>query len=329
MAGQYWTPADEGGYLYSDELSDYLRMSLQPLCKFRQFADAEMAKKELHRGAQHYWNVFDDIESQGDELSERDPIPESSFRVTQKSLTVTEFGNSVPYTGKLEMLAKQDLVAIINQTLKNDARKTFDFQAWYQFNRTKLRVTPTGGNSTTALTLNTTGTTAVTNNVAYRKQHVRLLNNLMRERDIPAYIGDDYVQIARPTTFSALKDDLETIYMNTESGMRHVFEGEIGRYDSTRFVEQTYIVAGGAVDSTTYNPRTKTADPWNNGLSDWVFAFGADTVKEAVVVPEEIRAKLPGDYGRSKGIAWYYLGGFGLVHDDADNARIVKWDSAA
>jgi len=24
-----------------------------------------------------------------------------------------------------------------------------------------------------------------------------------------------------------------------------------------------------------------------------------------------------------------YLGGFGLVHDDATNARIVMWDSAA
>lgn len=57
--------------------------------------------------------------------------------------------------------------------------------------------------------------------------------------------------------------------------------------------------------------------------------FGGDTVTEAVCVPEEIRAKLPGDYGRSRGIAWYYLGGFGLVHTDALNARIVMWDSAA
>jgi hypothetical protein len=51
-----------------------------------------------------------------------------------------------------------------------------------------------------------------------------------------------------------------------------------------------------------------------------------------MVIPEEIRGKIPSDYGRSRGIAWYYMGGFGLVHgatvaDQAD-ARIYKWNSA-
>lgn len=64
-------------------------------------------------------------------------------------------------------------------------------------------------------------------------------------------------------------------------------------------------------------------------MSSWCFFLGGDTVTEAVCVPEEIRAKIPGDYGRSRGIAWYYLGGFGLVHTDPTNARVVMWDSAA
>ena len=34
--------------------------------------------------------------------------------------------------------------------------------------------------------------------------------------------------------------------------------------------------------------------------------------KEGIAVPEQIRGKIPDDYGRKKGIAWYYLGGFGL-----------------
>ena len=57
--------------------------------------------------------------------------------------------------------------------------------------------------------------------------------------------------------------------------------------------------------------------------------MGSDTVLEAPAIPEEIRAKLPGDYGRDKGIAWYYLGGAGLTHQDATNARVILWDSAA
>jgi hypothetical protein len=41
MTGQMWAVPADGGYLYSDELSDYLRMQVQPLTKFRQFCDAE------------------------------------------------------------------------------------------------------------------------------------------------------------------------------------------------------------------------------------------------------------------------------------------------
>lgn len=109
---------------------------------------------------------------------------------------------------------------------------------------------------------------------------------------------------------------------------RHIFNGEIGRYESFRFIEQTFIPKGGAANSTTYDPWSGTAAAWANGLSSWAFFMGADTVTEAICVPEEIRAKIPGDYGRSKGIAWYYLGGFGLVHPDATNARVMMWDSA-
>ena len=50
---------------------------------------------------------------------------------------------------------------------------------------------------------------------------------------------------------------------------------------------------------------------------------------EAIAIPEEIRGKIPSDYGRSKGVAWYYLGGFGLVHTVAAQARIMEWASAA
>ena len=63
-----------------------------------------------------------------------------------------------------------------------------------------------------------------------------------------------------------------------------------------------------------------------------------DTVAEAVAIPEEMRGRIPADYGRKKGVAWYSLSGYGLVHTyamrqsgttDNINARIMKWGSAA
>ena len=97
--------------------------------------------------------------------------------------------------------------------------------------------------------------------------------------------------------------------------------GEIGRYENVRYIEQTNIPHGLGTDGI-------TTTLWAQGKSDWIFFFGNDTVAEAIAVPEEMRGKIPTDYGRSKGIAWYYLGGFGIVHTLAVNCRIVKWDSA-
>lgn len=329
--GQLWSVPSAGGYLYSDELSDTLRLSVQPLTKFRQFADAkDGTQKGLHAGETFTWNVISNIGTQGHKLTEDAPMPESDFTVTPKSLTVNEFGNSVPYTGLLENLAKQDVVDIIDQVLKHDARKAFDYEAWNQFNSTLLKVAPTGGNSTDSVTVVENGTTAITNNIALGKDHVKAISDEMKERNIPPYgMTDDYYSISHPSTFRAFKNDLETIQQNTSEGFQLIMYGEIGRYESFRFVEQNHIPKGGAEDSTTFDALNGVADAWNNGLSSWAFFFGGDTVTEAIVIPEEIRAKIPGDYGRAKGIAWYYLGGFSIVHDQASNSRIMKWDSAA
>lgn len=326
---QIWSVPADGGYLYSDELSDVLRGQVQALTKMRQFCDAEDGtQKGLNRGETFTWNIFSNVGRQGTRLNELDPMPETGFTIRQGQLTVTEFGNSVPFTFKLTALAKQDVVQVIDKALKDDARKCFDAEAWLQFDRTPLTVAPTGGNSTTALTLETTGCT-ITNNVALGKDHLKALSDIMKERNIPPYRGDHYFGVGHPTTWRTVKNDLETIHQYTETGLGMIMRGEIGRYEDFRLVEQNSIPKGGAVDSLTFDPINNVADAWNNAKSSWAFFMGADTVTEAICIPEEIRAKLPGDFGRSRGVAWYYLGGFGMVHTDVTNSRVIKWESAA
>lgn len=326
-----WETSADGGYMYSDELSDTLRMELQPLTRFRQLCEPDPGalEKGLHRGDKHYWNIYSDVATQGRRLNELQPMPETSGTVSQASLTVTEFGNSVPITSKVTILAKHDVEAIVTKQLKNDARKTFDIEAFEQFDTCKLRAAPTGGTSTTAITMTENGSTATANNVALGTGHVKAISDEMRERNIPGARGDDYICISHVTTLRPFKNELETVKQYTGEGMADVYNGETGRYEGVRFIEQTFIPKGGANDSTTFDPWTSTADAWNNGRSSWAFFCGADTVNEAVVIPEEIRGKLPGDYGRSNGIAWYYLGGFGVFHTQAAQTRIVKWDSAS
>lgn len=325
---QLWNVDVLGGYMYSDELSDKLRMELLPAVKFRQMCDARDAMdKGLNKGDQYNWNVYSRVATGGDTLDETTPMPETNFTITQNSLTINEYGNSVPYTGKLDDLSKHPVEEVIKKVLKVDAKETLDGAAHAQFNATTLTVTPT---SATAVTVEEGGCT-LTNNNAMTNDHVKVIVDAMKERNIPPYLGDDYYCLAWPSTYRTFKNDLEAIAQYVETGFRHIMNGEIGRYESTRFVEQTHVAKGGAVDSTTWTFRT--ADAWNNGASDWAFFMGEDTVAEAVAIPEEIRGKIPTDYGRSRGIAWYYLGGFGIVHPGAtgayENVRIMKWESAA
>jgi N4-gp56 family major capsid protein len=274
------------------------------------------------------WDVFADVATAGGVLVETNTMPESNFTIIQGTLTITEAGNSVPYSGKLDNLSKFPVIELIQKVLKNDAVKTFDRLAWTQFNQTLLRAvaTNTSSGSTTAnITITTNGTATLTNSSAYDNGHAKYLVDTMKERNIPAYIGDDYYALAWPTTLRTFKNNLELIHQYSDTGFKLIMNGEIGRYENVRYVEQTNIAKGTGTDGI-------TTTAWTKALSDWIFIFGNDTIAEAIAVPEEMRGKIPTDYGRSKGVAWYYLGGFGIVHASstvAGNARILKWDSGA
>jgi len=324
MAGQVWGTDNLGGYMYSDQLSHELRMALQPVLKFRQFADVKDATHQgLNKGDTFTWNVYSDVATAGTTLTENTSIPETNFTITQASMTITEYGNSVPYSGKLDNLSLHPVREVVRKVLKNDAKKALDGAAAAQFALTPLRASSTGA---AAITFDTDASTTETNNIALGTFHVKAIVDWMKERNIPAYMGDDYYALAWPTTFRAFKDELESIHQYVETGFQFIMNGEIGRYEGTRFVEQTNIVKGGSIIGT-------PAGAWSGGKSDWALFFGEDTVAEAIAVPEEIRGKIPTDFGRERGVAWYYLGGFGLVHPDDSstnlNSRVVMWDSAA
>jgi len=306
MAGQLWSVNSLGGYTYAPNLSEEFREAVQPEVKFRQFCDVKNAAGK-NLGETFNWNVYMDVSNQGGTLVETNTMPETNLRISQGTLTITERGQAVPWTGKLETLGKQSIRAPIMSALKNDAKKSFDIGAHAQFNQTLLRVVPTTQNSATAVTLTTNGTATVTNSIAYGTGHTKAISDLMKERNIPPYSADDYFAIAWPTTYRGMKNQLETIHQYTAEGFALIMNGEIGRYENVRHVEQTFIPKGGAADSTTYNTSTNTADAWNNALSDWIFFFGEDTVAEGIAVAEELRGKLPGDYGRSRvspGTTW-------------------------
>ena len=303
MSGQLWAVNSRGGYMYSDNLSRDLRTKLQPTLKFRQFCDAKDAVMQgLGKGDTFRWNIYSDVATQGTKLTETNVMPETNFTIDQGSLSISQFGNSVPYTGMLDDLSEQPVKEIIRKVLVNDAKKAIDTEAANQFNSCALRV---GATATAAITLTTNGTCSTTNAVALGTSHVKLIVDEMKERNIPPYMSDDYYAVAWPSTYRTFKNNLEAKSFYVETGFSHVMNGEIGRYEGTRFVEQTNIAKATLGTAGT---------AWSGSVSNWCFFLGEDTVAEAIAVPEEIRGKIPTQYGLSRGVAWYALLGFGLVH---------------
>ncbi len=123
--------------------------------------------------------------TQGTTLTETSTVPVTNYTIAQGTGTVTEYANSVPYTGFLDNLSKHPVQEIINKVLKNDAKKALDTGAYSQFNATLLLVSPNAGTDTSAVTLFTNGTTTITNNVNLHKNHIKSIVDAMKERNIP------------------------------------------------------------------------------------------------------------------------------------------------
>ena len=329
MAGQLFVTNSLGGFFASFNLSKDLRAGVKAKVKFRQFADIKDAFSKVTRNGQTFtWDTVPFASRASRALTETNTVPQGNHTVLQGTLTMNERGFSIPYTEVLESLAMVSVRTPIMKVLKQDAATDLDALCHQQFNNTPIRVVSTNS-ADTAFTLTTNSSATATNTTLISKINVRAMVDGMKGRDIPYYSDNDYTAIARPAAYRILKNDMESLQQYTETGLEMIYNGEIGRYESTRFVEQTGIPTGGATDSTTFDAFTNTGDAWNTASSgDWVFFFGADTVCEALHTPEEIRAKIPDDYGRSRGIAWYALLGYGITHTDATQARIFKWDSA-
>ena len=80
-----------------------------------QFCDVKDATQQgKGKGDVYHWDVFSNVATQGTTLTETNTMPESNFTISQGTLTITEAGNSGPYSGKLNDLSMLPVTEIIN-----------------------------------------------------------------------------------------------------------------------------------------------------------------------------------------------------------------------
>lgn len=318
MAGEMlWT--QQSGYLTNNKLNKMFQTQAQPLLRFRQFVALKEAFGK-NSGETVNWLKVANVTDFGGKLTETNTMHETKQALTWGTLTVDEYGNSIPFSFKVESLSEFDLKEIIREGLLDDAVKCIDGEVERQFNATPLRYV---GTATGGYALTTDGTATATNTSVLNSYHVRKMRLELEKRNVPTWDGD-YACVASLEACESLEGAMESVFQYTEIGIKKIFNGEIGRLHGVRFIKDGFA-SRFVYDSTA---KTATAKSWTGNNSLDAYMFGRPTVREAIVVPEEIRMKVTTDYGRSKGLGWYGLFGWNIERDDEPNARIIKWDSA-
>ena len=231
--------------------------------------------------------------------------------------------NSIPFSFKVSALSEFDVRDLIRQGLLDDSTKCIDGIVEREFNKTPLRAV---GSAAATIVITTNSTATAVNTSALNSYHTRRMVLELKKRNVPGYakLGGDYVFICSHEAMESMQGSIESTVQYTTQGYEKILNGEVGRWSGVRFVEDGFA-SRFTYDSTA---RTATAKSWTGTYSLDAYLFGSPTVREAVVVPEEIRLKVVTDYGRSHGLAWYALLGFAIEWSDEGNARVIKWDSA-
>jgi N4-gp56 family major capsid protein len=300
---QLWVTSSLGGYFANAYLSKQLREAAQPLLRFRQFATVKEAFGK-GKSATVNFDKVSNVATAGGTLTETATFSKTNFTVTQGTLTLTEYGNAIAYTGKLEALSQWGVRAPVVRALKNDQAKVLDAAVEAQMDACYYRYigTATGGG-----TFSTAGTATATNTSAFNAYHLKTMVDKLLELNAPPYDGDNYFCIGTVSAVRGLYDALEAIWQYT----KYPTNGEVGSYYRTRVVRDT-------------NSMDNTIGSGDVGGEAYV--FGEDAVLEAVAVPEEIRAEQE-DLGRSLTVGWYALLGFKIIFQTDPDDRIIKFDS--
>jgi N4-gp56 family major capsid protein len=290
--GQLFVTNSLGGFFTNNQLSSQIRYKAQTMQKFRQFVDMD-SSAGASRGNKVFFDKISNIATSGGILVETSTIPKSNYTILQGTLTMTEYGNSIPFTQKVKTLSEIQVPQTVRTVLMNDMKVVLDSAAATQFTTNDYIATIT---NTATTTFGTAGTALATAGASMSDKNVRDIIDQMKKLNIPKREGDDYACLGSTNSMRGLYDFFEAKAQNTT--LDPLYRGEIGRYYGCRFIEETNFLSNVKGSGAQYGEA--------------VF-FGADAVREGIAVPEEIRVGIPTDFGRDQGIAWYALLGFQQV----------------
>lgn len=242
-------------------------------------------------------------------LTESVRIPEDEFALSTQTITVQELGRAVPYTSLSQDLSKFDTENPIQRKLREQMRLVLDSLAAAAFKRTLIKYAITGAATNNITTNGTFGATSTANMNIFHVEEIR--DYMFDTLRVPPAVDGDYLAIFRTLGLRGIKRDADWEEWHKYTDPTVKFNGEVGRIESVRFMETNHANALGKVGSSSV-------------LGEGV-VFGEDGVAMAEAMSPELRAAIPGDFGRAKAVAWYGILAFEPIWDtgNAGEARIV------
>lgn len=250
-------------------------------------------------------------------LSENTRVPIDTYAQSSVTITVNEYGRGVEYSNKSQLLNHYDEEDKIQRKLKQQLQLVLDTACAAALKTAKIKYIPT---SLTGGTFDTDGTASTQATQNLTVAHVKVIRDYMADTiHVPGWRGSDqFIVLASTKALRGLKNDPEWVDWNKyQHADTAFFKGEAGMVENMKFIEVNHTNA-------------LSGSKGLNGILGEALFFGDDAVTMAVVEDPELRAAIPGDFGRQKAVAWYGVLEYGLVWDTANDgeARVIHLTSS-
>ena len=286
---------NEGTYLRSPKLSQQMREQAAPKFIWRQFVDTKDGLGKNAGDTVEFTKRLR-IDTRGGKLSETATMPSNRIKVIKDSVTVTEYGNGVPFTQKIETLSEFSMRTEYEKGLVQDQNDTVDNAIATLFKTAKFKAVCTATTRSAGVVFTTNGTATASSANDVSDGNLRAIVDYAKTKQIPK-LGSYYVFVGATNAISGIYDYLQSVAQYADPEFR--FKDEIGKYYGARCVEDNNILLN-TIGS-------------NSNKGEGVL-FGEEAVAQAVALPEELRYEET-DLGRSKKLGWYAILGFKKIWD--------------
>lgn len=295
------------GNLVVNAYDTYVRAALRSLPVMRSVADLRPVSM-TNPGTTLKFSVYDNLTAATTALTEAsDVTPVALGNPSQVTVTVTEYGNAVEQTEKVNLAAFSDIDTMIGDAIAYNAADTLDKLVATAL--TSGTVVKYGGTRTSTATLTASDVISTT---MLRKAQTTLLEASAQPR-----IGDLYTLFIHPRQAFDLRAETGSggfvdIHKYTTENVGNLLTGTIGVLEGFQVVQTTRVpsAAEGASSATVYK----------------AVAVGKEALLEANVYDvQTVIAPQIDILRRKSALGWKYFGGWGIFRD----AAVVRLETGA